>query len=88
MAIDSNYVAQWRYSLATHLRNRRLALGSIPVGFALMIATLGSPAMAFGIAAFLAGPVIAYVANMYVRDARIALGHASAPRRLPTARLR
>jgi hypothetical protein len=80
-------IMQWRYSLATHLRNRRIALGSIPAGLVLLVVTFGSPAMIIGIVAALAGPVLAYVANTYVRDARIALGQATAPKRLPTARI-
>ncbi len=81
-------IMQWRHSLATHLRNRRIAIGSIPAGLVVLAVTFGSPAMVVGIVAALAGPVLAYVANAYVRDARIALGSTSAPKRLPTARLR
>lgn len=84
---DSVAVAQARFELATHLRNRKIALGSIPAGVVMMIVTFGAPSMVFGIAALLAGPVIAYVANTYVREARKLLGGTTTAKRLPTARV-
>ena len=84
---DSVALANWRFDLHTHLRNRKIALGSMPIGIVLLLVTFGTPAMAFGIAAVLAGPVLAYMAHSYVREARRHLGEPAATRRLPTARV-
>ncbi len=84
---DAVASAQWSFVLRTHLRNRKIALGSFPAGVVVLLATLGSPAMMLGVVAILAGPALAWVAHSYVREARKHLRGASTSKRLPTARI-
>lgn len=84
---DAVATARWTIALATHLRNRKLALGSIPAGIMVFVATLGTSMMPFGVVAALLGPAIAYTAHTYVRSARRHLSGAARPTPLPEARL-
>jgi hypothetical protein len=84
---DAVATAQWALMLVTQRRNRKLALGSIPIGVALFVATFGTPMMSMGIFAVAIGPVIAWMANSYVREAKKQLREVKAPRPLPQARL-
>ncbi len=84
---DAVATAHWSIALATHLRNRKIAIGSIPVGIAVLFATLGSAMTSIGIFAALIGPVIAALSHSYVNEARRHLTAAKAPSALPQARI-